>query len=126
MTESPFESKSLFEILIGELTKLFQPLRDVVNDPQSLDRVLAEIGANTSTAGGDALVDALSAVVELENKLEALASEASPSFEEIGAVLEASDKAFRAVRALDSAGGPAAALKDSAATWLTCSLPLIS
>jgi hypothetical protein len=109
--ELPFETKSLLDILIAEIKKLFQPLLNVVEEPRSLDRLLSEIGASASTAGGDTLVNALSAIVALEAKLEALSNAESPSFQEIAAVLDASDKAFNAIRALDSAGGASAALE---------------
>src|ERR1041385_3390042 len=96
----PFETKSFLDTLIAEIKKLFQPLLDVVEEPSSLDRLLSEIGASASTAGGDALVNALSAIVQLETRLEALSNSESPSFDEIAALLDASDKAFNAIRDL--------------------------
>ena len=68
-------NSGLLSILAGELAKLFQPIRDAIENPRLLPRLLAEVGAEADTAGGDALVNALSAVATLADDVDQLASE---------------------------------------------------
>jgi hypothetical protein len=97
----------LLSILAGEIAKLLQPIRDVIENPRLLPRLLTEVGAEADTAGGDALVNAFAAVAALADDVDQLASQPSPSFAGIEAVLVSAEKAFNAVRALSDAGGPA-------------------
>ena len=105
-------SSSLLDVLSDELSKFFQPIRDVVENPVLLERLLPEIGAESETAGGDSLASALGAIVALLDDLDKLSTQASPSFSGVADVLSASEKAFTALRALDQSGGPSAALTD--------------
>ena len=110
-------SKGLLGVLSDELTKLFQPLFLVVDNPLLLDPLLLEIGASSETAGGDALLTAITKLVEVGQQLDQLSSQPSPSFSGIAALLEASDGAFKALRALGDAGGPRPRSRISAAIW---------
>jgi hypothetical protein len=105
-------SDGLLGVLSDELKKLFQPLILVVDNPLLLDRLLLGIGAASETAGGDALLTAITKLVEVGQQLDQLSSQPSPSFSGIAALLEASDGAFQAIRALGNAGGPAAAIEN--------------
>jgi hypothetical protein len=102
-------SSDLLDSLVTELGKILDPLRDAVVDPGTLASLLAEIGANPESAGGDGLATALSAVVTLADQIEQLIQQPSPSFAGIAAILESSRKAFAALRSLSASGGPAAA-----------------
>ena len=102
----------LFTILTEGLSKLFRPIRAVLDNPGLLEPLLNEIGATPDSAGGDSLLNALSAIAGLASQLDALSTVPSPSFAEIAAVLESSGKVFHAVQALGQAGGPAAALEN--------------
>jgi hypothetical protein len=97
----------LLSILAGEIAKLLQPIRDVIENPRLLPRLLTEIGAEADAAGGDALVNAFAAVAALADAVDQLASQPSPSFAGIQAVLASAEKAFDAIRALSDAGSPA-------------------
>jgi hypothetical protein len=105
-------SDTLLGILITELGKVLEPLGAVVEDPQSLRRLLAEIGASAESAGGDRLVAALTAVMDLKDQLDLLAAHPTQSFEAIAAILDLSDRAWREVRALGDSGSPASALEN--------------
>jgi hypothetical protein len=102
----------LLSVFVDELAKLFQPVTDVVKNPILLPRLLAEIGAESDTAGGDALATALSATATLVQDAKQLAANPSPSFQDIAGVLAAVGKVFEALRALSHAGGPAAQLEN--------------
>ncbi len=101
----------LISALADEAAKLFQPLATVVDNPLLLDQFLAEIGTQSDTAGGDQLLKAITAVVDLYRDLDQLASQPSPSFQGIAAVLAAAQKAFDAIRAVSDPGGPAALIE---------------
>ena len=105
-------SDSLLSALSDELAKLFQPLALVVDNPLLLDLLLVQIGASSETAGGDALLTAITKIVEVGQQLDQLSSQPSPSFSGITALLEASENAFQAIRNLGNAGGPAAAIEN--------------
>lgn len=100
-------STDLLSVLADELAKLFEPVIDVVENPQLLPRLLASIGAESDAVGGDALANALSAVAALVEDIQQLATKPSRTFDDVGAVLAASQKAFDALRALGKAGSPA-------------------
>ncbi len=76
---------------------------------------------------------AIGAVVDVKKQIEDLAAETSPSLDDIVAVLEASGRAFDALRHLDAAGGPVAQLSgfggDLAemlvSAWLTVRHPVV-
>jgi hypothetical protein len=102
----------LLSLFVDELAKLFEPVTDVVENPALLARLLAEIGAESDTAGGDALAAALSAIATLVDDAKQLAANPSPSFGDIAGVLAAVGKAFEALRALSHAGGPAEQLEN--------------
>jgi hypothetical protein len=102
----------LLSLFVDELAKLFQPVTDVVENPILLPRLLDEIGAESDTAGGDALAAALSAIATLLEDAKQLATNPSPSFQDIAGVLAAVGKAFEALRALSHAGGPAEQLEN--------------
>ncbi len=104
-------STTLTDALAVEVGKLLNPITAVVDNPDALGGLLAKIGATTEEAGGDALVAALSAVVDLGDQIKQLASQPSLSFAGVAALLDSSRRAFAAVRALGSAGGPTAALE---------------
>jgi hypothetical protein len=97
----------LLSLLAGEIAKLLQPIRDVIENPRLLPRLLTDLGAEADMAGGDALVNAFAAVAALADDVDQLASQPSPSFAGIEAVLASGEKAFDAIRALSNAGGPA-------------------
>jgi hypothetical protein len=101
----------LLSLFVDELAKLFEPVTDVVQNPALLPRLLAEIGAQSDTARGDALAGALSAIATLADDARQMAANPSPSLGDIAGVLAAVGKAFDAVRALSHAGGPAEQLE---------------
>ena len=102
---------SLIDALADEAAKLFQPLATVVDNPLLLDQFLAEIGTQSEAAGGDQLLKAITAVVDLYQDLDQLAAQPSPSFQGIAAALAAAQKAFDAIRAVSDPGGPAALIE---------------
>lgn len=106
----------LLKTLAEEIAKFTAPLAAAVESPRSLDRLLAELGARTAeTALGDerqTLVAALAAVNNLRAQIDALAAEPSPSLESIDALLDVSDQALAAVRALHGFGVEADAFAD--------------
>jgi hypothetical protein len=101
----------LISALADEAAKLFEPLATVVDNPFLLDQFLAEIGTQSESAGGDQLLKAITAVVDLYQDLDQLASQPSPSFQGIAAALAAAQKAFGAIRAVSDPGGPAALIE---------------
>ncbi len=105
-------SSSVLDVLSGELSKLFRPIRDVVENPLLLPQLLAEIGAESDTAGGDALAKALEAIVTLLDDIDQLSDQAAPSFSEIAGLLKAAQNAFDALRMLSESSGPASVLTD--------------
>jgi hypothetical protein len=102
---------SLLDSLAAEIRKLLVPLTDVVDNPATLDSLVAEIGASSDNAGGAALANAFIAFNEVVTELESLSGGPSPSLGTIAQLLETSRKAFAAVNALSNAGAPAAALE---------------
>jgi hypothetical protein len=102
-------SDSLFGSLSRGLGGLLAPIVQVVEDPGWLPRLLAELGVPPD-ANNNALIDALSAVAELKERIEALGAQQTPSFESIAAVLDAAADAFDALRKLEQQG-PLAALE---------------
>ena len=110
-------SDSLLSALSDELAKLFQPLALVVDNPLLLDLLLVQIGASSETAGGDALLTAITKIVEVGQQLDQLSSQPSPSFSGITALLEASKNAFQAIRNLGNAGGRRRLSRTLAAIW---------
>jgi hypothetical protein len=103
---------SLISALADEAAKLFHPLATVVDNPFLLDQFLSEIGTQPEAAGGDPLLKAITAVVDLYQDLDQLAAQPSPSFQGIGAALAAAQKAFGAIRAVSDPGGPAALIEN--------------
>jgi hypothetical protein len=102
---------TLFHTLARELGRLLEPISDAVAKPRLLDRLLAGVGAQSPVGGGDALVTALAAVVDIKEQLDVLAAQPTPSLDDLAALLEASKRAFAAIRTLSAPGGPAAALQ---------------
>ena len=98
---------TLLDSLIAEAGKFLDPLQGVVSNPSALNRLLEEIGTNAQDAGGDALVNALSAVVTLATDLDKLSSENSPSFADIAAALAATQKMVQALEALEASSATA-------------------
>jgi hypothetical protein len=102
---------TILDMLAAELRRLLTPLTDVVNNPNALDGLLAQIGTASDDAGGAALVSAFTAFSDLANEVEALLTTPSPSLGTVVQILETSRNAFNAVNALSAPGGPAAALE---------------
>ena len=102
-------SSSLFDSLSRGLSVLLAPIVRVVEEPGLLPRLLAELGVPPD-ASNNALLQSLSAIAELKNRIEALGAQQTPSFESIAAVLDAAADAFEALRKLEQQG-PLAALE---------------
>jgi hypothetical protein len=102
-------SASLFDSLAGGLSGLLGPVVLVVEEPALLPRLLGELGVPPDTTN-NSLVQALSAVAQLKDRIEALGTQEVPSFENIAAVLDAAADAFEALRRLEQQG-PLAALE---------------
>src|SRR5829696_4640144 len=109
-------SNHLLNTLAGEIAKFTAPLAAAVESPHALDRLLAEVGARTAemALGNErqTVVAALAAVNDLQTQIDALAAEPSPSLESIAALLDVSDQALAAVRALHGFGVEADAFAD--------------
>ncbi len=102
-------SSSLFDSLSSGLSVLLAPIVRVVEEPGLLPRLLAELGVPPD-ASNNALLQSLSAIAELKDRIEALGAQETPSFESIAAVLAAAADAFDALRKLEQQG-PLAALE---------------
>ena len=102
-------SASLFDSLSRGLAVLLAPIVRVVEEPGLLPRLLAELGVPPD-ANSNALLQSLSAIAELKDRIEALGAQQTPSFESIAAVLDAAADAFEALRKLEQQG-PLAALE---------------
>ena len=102
-------SASLFDSLSRGLSVLLAPVVRVVEEPGLLPRLLAELGVPPD-ASNNALLQSLSAIAELKDRIEALGAQETPSFESIAAVLAAAADAFEALRKLEQQG-PLAALE---------------
>ena len=96
-------SASLFDSLSRGLSVLLAPLVHVVEEPGLLPRLLAELGVPPD-ASNNALLQSLSAIAELKDRIEALGAQETPSFESIAAVLDAAADAFEALRKLERQG----------------------
>lgn len=96
-------SASLFDSLSRGLSVLLAPVVRVVEEPGLLPRLLAELGVPPD-ASNNALLQSLSAIAELKDRIEALAAQETPSFESIAAVLSAAADAFEALRKLEQQG----------------------
>ncbi|MCU1265911.1 MAG: uncharacterized protein JWM21_2229 [Acidobacteria bacterium] len=103
-------SSSLFDSLARGLSALFAPIARVVENPASLNRLLATLGV-TPDADSRKLAIALGAVGQLKHEVEVLGAQTTPSLESIAAVLDASAKAFEALQHLEHAGGPLSELE---------------
>jgi hypothetical protein len=104
-------SSDLFDSLVAEIGKAIAPLRDAIAQPWALERLLAQIGVNAQTAGGDDLVAALRSIVSLADDIEQLAAAPEPSFSGLTAVLEALRNVVTALRELSGSDGPVAAFE---------------
>ncbi|MEJ8853607.1 DUF6603 domain-containing protein [Variovorax robiniae] len=100
---------SLFVSLADGLGRLLDPIVEVVKEPAWLPRLLAELGVPPDRSN-NALIQALSAVAVLKERIETLSAQQTPSFESIAAVLDAAADAFEALRKLEQQG-PLAALE---------------
>ena len=78
-------SSSLFDSLSRGLSVLLAPIVRVVEEPGLLPRLLAELGVPPD-ANNNALLQSLSAIAELKDRIEALGAQQTPSFESIAAV----------------------------------------
>ena len=96
-------SSSLFDSLSSGLSVLLAPIVRVVEEPGLLPRLLAEFGVPPD-ASNNALLQSLSAIAELKDRIEALGAQETPSFESIAAVLAAAADAFEALRKLEQQG----------------------
>ena len=99
---------TLLDSLIAEADKFLDPILGVVSNPAAINRLLGEIGTNAQDAGGDTLVNALSAIVTLATDLDKLSSETSPSLADIAAALVATQKMVQAIEALEASSAKTA------------------
>jgi len=104
-------SDNLLQLLANEFEQLLEPVTDAVESSLWFDRLLAALGTTPEAAGSDALIAALKAVVDLKGRIEAVAQDSSPSLAAIASVLDSAAETFTAIRALNTAGDAAAALK---------------
>jgi hypothetical protein len=105
-------SRSLSDLLAGELHQLVAPLADAIEEPALLDPLLDRLGMTADAAGGSAaLVASLQSVVALEQEVASLAASPNISFTTIGNLLDQAQKVMTAVRAI---GQPSTALADLA------------
>ncbi|MEO6410412.1 MAG: DUF6603 domain-containing protein, partial [Burkholderiaceae bacterium] len=102
-------SASLFDSLARGFAVLLAPVVRVVEEPALLPRLMAELGVPPD-ANHNALLQALSAVAALKDRIESLGAQEQPSFESIAAVLDAAADAFESLRRLEQQG-PLAALE---------------
>jgi hypothetical protein len=124
-------SDSLFGTLAKEISALLFPLQRAATVPGAFEGMLTELGALPGT-DTSSLSTAIAAVLDVKNQLEALAEQSSPSLGSIASVLDASLRAFDAIRKLSDAGGPMAQLagfgRDLAdllvGAWLTVLHPI--
>jgi len=96
-------SSSLFDSLSRGLSALLAPIVRIVEVPGLLPRVLAELGVPPD-ASNNALLQSLSAIAGLKDRIEALGAQETPSFKSIAAVLAAAADAFEALRKLEQQG----------------------
>jgi hypothetical protein len=105
-------TETIIDALASEIGKFLTPLARVLDDRETTDRFLAEIGASADNAGGDSLVNALRSIAALGEAISAQASQQSAaSFREITALLEQSRNTFKAIEALSESNGPASDLQ---------------
>lgn len=94
-------SDTLFDVLGNELSVFLAPAISAAEDPYWLALLLTQLGSTGSDSLGHALGDALRAVTDVVTEIEALAANPSPSFADIGQLLESARKALAAIRSLD-------------------------
>ena len=102
-------SASLFDSLARGLSALLAPVVRVVEEPGLLQRLLAELGVPPD-ANNNSLLQSLSAIAQLRDRIVALGAQKTPSFASIAAVLDAAADAFEALRKIEQQG-PLAALE---------------
>lgn len=125
-------SAHLFEALGAELDDLLYPLQRAVEVPGALNEVLARIGV-PAQSGSTAITTAISAIVDLKRDIETIAANESPSLDDILRLLQASGKAFDAIRRLDAENGPFAQIAGASGDlvewlvtqWLATSHPIV-
>jgi len=105
-------STTLLDILAREIGRFLDPIIDAVENPNSLDRLLAQIGAPTPVTNNDAIMTELGELIQLKTQLDGLAALPSPSWENVAAVLDVSDHVFATIRGLRNLEGPVGALED--------------
>lgn len=125
-------SADLFRLLAEETGNILSPLQRAVEVPGALNELFAILGV---PPGDDntAVSAAVSAIVDVKKQIEALASQESPSLDDIRSVLQSSERAFQALRQLDAAGGPLSQLPGVSgdliewlvSTWLKTRHPVI-
>jgi hypothetical protein len=94
-------SRTLLGSLVAELEALLEPLTLAAEDPGWRDQLLFTLGID-QPADAAPLVDLIAQVVELRKQITAVAAEDSPSFEAVTTVLDAADRAFTAIEALQA------------------------
>jgi hypothetical protein len=105
-------SDSLFNLLTREIGRLLEPISYALENPKAMERLLASIGVRQANDEQAALINALRAVADLKTQVDQFMARPSPSLCDIAALLEVSDNAFTALRALKANGGSADAFKD--------------
>jgi hypothetical protein len=98
-------SDTLLELLGREIGRLLEPLGEVADHPELLDRLLASVGRSTPEAKRAALFDALAAIASLRTQLQALLEQSPNSLDDISEVLDIARNTFKALRALDAVVG---------------------
>ena len=92
--------------IADEIVAYLQPIADGLEFPDSLQNLLNHVGAVNGS--DDALIAALTTIVDFGRQCETLASQNQPSFEAGASLLELSRQAVSALSALNDAGGAVA------------------
>lgn len=125
-------STDLYQGIIQQISDLLEPLQRAAEVPEVAGALLSYLGV-PGTFDTTPVTTAIASVVDLKSAVENLATQESPSFDSVLTVLQKSASVFDALRALDAAGGPTAALaglgRDLAdvlvCQWLLQSFPVI-
>ncbi len=103
-------SDSLFDSIVAEAERVFEPIVDAVSDPGIYELLLNSLGLAGNDAAGGGILAALTPLANLKNEIATIAAEDSPSFADIAHLLKSVRDAFAAIEAMDSSSGPSSSL----------------
>lgn len=105
-------SDTLFDSLRREIGRLLEPISYALENPSAMERLFASVGVNSPSEEHTALINAFRSVDNLKTQIDEFAAQPSPSLADIAALLDRSDEAFIALRALRAPNGAAEAFED--------------